>query len=279
MIWSPELACRLSFIHFVTSQNRHEQEQAFRADHDVPLCELHFSSGLLSVSLPVRLSFLFLHLCLDLSFLLSAFIFSPRCLTLSAAALIALSFLFPLFLFSSVSCCCLLINLPASLSNLTAGSFLCWNGAHAGLLPAKVRCGTRLFGPPSSSSSSSLLLPLLLPPLGSVQMAEAGRPDLGGVLAEQHLSPALERAYRSHDLATRAALLPAPASLLSQVSHKRRTYSWCFLCRWQFDSILIESQWCRQKYSSASKIYSCYIVQINLNIKLILKMCRCDKRD
>lgn len=71
---------------------------------------------------------------------------------------------------------------------------------------------------PSSSSSSPLLLPLLLPPLGSVQMAEASRPDLAGVLAEQHLSPALERAYRSRDLATpgRAAARPGLAALTSQ---------------------------------------------------------------
>lgn len=91
-------------------------------------------------------------------------------------------------------------------------------------------------------------------------MAEAGRPDLGGLLAEQHLSPALERAYRSRDLATRAALLPAPASLLSQVSHERQTYSWCMQRRWQLDSILIESQW-----RSPLEIYSCYLVRLNLN--------------
>lgn len=144
--------------------------------------------------------------------------------------------------FFSPCCCCLLISLPALLSNLTAGSFLCWNRAHAGLLPGKVRCGMRVFGPPSSVFSS-LLLPLLLPPLGSVQMAEAGRPDLRGVLAEQHLSPALERAYHSHDLVTLAALLPASASLLSQASHEGQTYSWCMQCGWQSASLLIRSPW------------------------------------
>ncbi|KAI3366896.1 hypothetical protein L3Q82_009544 [Scortum barcoo] len=78
--------------------------------------------------------------------------------------------------------------------------------------------------------------------LKMTQMAEAGRPDLGGVLAELRLSPARERAYRSRDLATRAALLlPGPASPLSQVSHERRAYSWCMQCRWQPDSVLIES--------------------------------------
>lgn len=162
--------------------------------------------------------------------------------TQSTAVLSALCFLFPLSLFFSPCCCCLLISLPALLSNLTAGSFLCWNRAHAGLLPGKVRCGMRVFGPPSSVFSS-LLLPLLLPPLGSVQMAEAGRPDLGGVLAEQHLSPALERAYHSHDLVTLAALLPASASLLSQASHEGQTYSWCMQCGWQSASLLIRSPW------------------------------------
>lgn len=142
-----------------------------------------------------------------------------------------------------------------------------------------MRCGTRLFEPPSSSfssaASSSLLLPLLLPPLGSVQMAEAGRPDLGGFLAEQHLSSALERAYRSHDLATCAALLPTPASLLSQVSHEGQTYSWCMQCRWQLDSILIESPRCSQEYSIASQIYSCYVVQLKFKS---LKLYSCPSR-
>lgn len=129
------------------------------------------------------LSFLFLHICLVL------LLFYPRCLNLlfwhtirccSHHTFLSVS---PLPFFSSL-CRCQLLNLPALLSNPATGSFLCWKGAHAGLLPAKERCGTRLFGPPSSSSSSLLLLPSLLPPPAPVQMVEAGRPDLTGLLEQ-----------------------------------------------------------------------------------------------
>lgn len=164
-----------------------------RTEHDVRLWELDLSSGSVSVSLPVRPSFLF--------FFSSLSFFHPRfCFTRSAFN----------YRPDTPSAACFL-------SNVTTGSFLCGEGAHAGLLPVRVHCGTRLFGPPSSSSSSLLLLLLLLPPLGCVQMAEAGGPDLGGVLAEQNVSPALERAYRSRDLRTPASLLPAPALPLSQL--------------------------------------------------------------
>lgn len=236
------------------SRHRNKLRKELEPGHDVCLRKPDLGPGLV-----IRFASFGPFLPLLAYFFLSFLLFCPPCLRLSSWRTICcyshqtfLSLSSIPFVSSSPRSCCPSLNLHCSLT-LPQEVSCAEKGAHAGLLPAKERSGTHLFGPPSPpysfcSHCRFLLRALCRWPRPADRISEG--------FWDTALQPWRERTAAVTSRPQLHFLLPSSSPFL-QLSHRRPKYSWCMWRRWQLDSILISQGCILRCYSwSVSIFYS-----------------------